>query len=83
VGWGGEWQVRQECRLYRLHRLLLNSVPAVLSSEIRFGVALQKRRYSAKETYNLIDPTDRSHLEIRFGLWGGPTKETIFCKRDL
>ena len=23
--------------------------------------ALQKRRYSAKETYNLIDPTDRSH----------------------
>jgi len=24
--------------------------------------ALQKRRYSAKETYNLIDPTDRSHL---------------------
>ena len=22
---------------------------------------LQKRRYSAKETYNLIDPTDRSH----------------------
>jgi len=24
--------------------------------------ALLKRRYSAKETYNLIDPTDRSHL---------------------
>jgi len=24
--------------------------------------ALQKRRYSAKETYNLIDPTDRSYL---------------------
>jgi len=23
--------------------------------------ALEKRRYSAKETYNLIDPTDRSH----------------------
>jgi len=23
--------------------------------------ALQKRRYSAKETYNFIDPTDRSH----------------------
>ena len=23
--------------------------------------ALQKRQYSAKETYNLIDPTDRSH----------------------
>jgi len=23
--------------------------------------ALQKRRYSAKETYNLIDPTERSH----------------------
>jgi len=23
--------------------------------------ALSKRRYSAKETYNLIDPTDRSH----------------------
>jgi len=23
--------------------------------------ALLKRRYSAKETYNLIDPTDRSH----------------------
>ena len=23
--------------------------------------ALIKRRYSAKETYNLIDPTDRSH----------------------
>ena len=22
---------------------------------------LQKRRYSAKETYNFIDPTDRSH----------------------
>jgi len=24
-------------------------------------IALWKRRYSAKETYNLIDPTDRSH----------------------
>ena len=23
--------------------------------------ALSKRRYSAKETYNLIDPTDHSH----------------------
>jgi len=23
--------------------------------------ALSKRRYSAKETYNFIDPTDRSH----------------------
>ena len=23
--------------------------------------ALRKRRYSAKETYNFIDPTDRSH----------------------
>jgi len=23
--------------------------------------ALQKRQYSAKETYNCIDPTDRSH----------------------
>jgi len=23
--------------------------------------AIQKRQYSAKETYNLIDPTDRSH----------------------
>jgi len=23
--------------------------------------ALQKRQYSAKETYNLIDPTNRSH----------------------
>jgi len=23
--------------------------------------ALQKRQYSAKETYNFIDPTDRSH----------------------
>jgi len=23
--------------------------------------ALQKRRYSAKESYNFIDPTDRSH----------------------
>jgi len=23
--------------------------------------ALHKRRYSAKETYNFIDPTDRSH----------------------
>jgi len=22
---------------------------------------LQKRQYSAKETYNFIDPTDRSH----------------------
>ena len=36
-----------------------------------YGVALQKRRYSAKETYNLIDPTDRSYLEIRIGLWDG------------
>jgi len=32
--------------------------------------ALQKRRYSAKETYNFIDPTDRSHpilYTIRLG----------------
>ena len=26
--------------------------------------ALQKRRYSAKQTYNFINPTDRSHLYI-------------------
>jgi len=24
-------------------------------------IALQQRQYSAKKTYNLIDPTDRSH----------------------
>jgi len=27
--------------------------------------ALQKRQYTAKETYNLIDPTDRSHPILR------------------
>ena len=26
--------------------------------------ALQKRQYSAKETYNFIDPTDRSHAIV-------------------
>jgi len=31
--------------------------------------ALQKRRYSAKETYNLIDPTDCSHPIVRFPVW--------------
>jgi len=30
--------------------------------------ALQKRRYSAKETYNFIDPTDRSHPMWYFAL---------------
>jgi len=29
--------------------------------------ALQKRQYSAKETYNFIDPTDRSHPISRMG----------------
>ena len=36
--------------------------------------ALLKRRYSAKETYNLIDPTDRSHPISDFTIsviWGG------------
>ena len=28
--------------------------------------ALQKRRYSAKETYNLKEPTDRSHPVARY-----------------
>jgi len=29
--------------------------------------ALQKRQYSAKETSNFIDPTDRSHPVVLFG----------------
>jgi len=40
--------------------------------------ALQKRLYSARETYNLIDPTDRSHpipvplqCDGRLIIWGG------------
>jgi len=37
--------------------------------------ALQKRRYSAKETYHFIDPTDRSHPI------SNPTKELTFENR--
>ena len=33
--------------------------------------ALLKRRYSAKETYNFIDPTDRCHPIV--SSWGVPT----------
>jgi len=38
---------------------LIGSIKSYVSFKKR---ALQKRRYSAKETYNFIDPTDRSHL---------------------
>jgi len=34
--------------------------------------ALQKRRYSAKETYNFKEPTNRSHLILR-----GPDLQTL------
>ena len=47
------------------HHGLLYRVASVSSIDKTIGLfckrALLKRRYSAKETYNLIDPTDRGH----------------------
>ena len=40
--------------------------------------ALLKRRYSAKETYNLIDPTDRSH-PICISIQATPHVPVVLC----
>ena len=51
--------------------------------------ALEKRLYSAKETYDLIDSTDCSHpiprlyIHHRSLVQKGPRKETILQKRPI
>jgi len=52
--------------------------------------ALQKRRYSAKETYNLKEPTNRSHpipdcvgRRNRNTDWSSKQEYCLFCKRAL
>jgi len=40
--------------------------------------ALLKRRYSAQETYDLIDPTDRSH-PIRISIQATPHVPVVMC----
>ena len=52
--------------------------------------ALQKRRYSAKETCNIIDPTNSSHSTLLYAItippwhsWGMPKIIGLFCKSAL
>ena len=60
--------------------LLLCVRPKIIG--LFFKRALSKRRYSAKETYNFIDPTDRSHpiphMTCRQNTLCGPKDSAIY-----
>ena len=70
-------QNREVCVIYGHLRTHISKI----YTKVNYGVALvsridkiiglcckrdlKKSRYSAKETYNLIDPTDRSHPKVQ------------------